>query len=734
MSNLGSYPTRGFSETQKFLVKDPATGTASLVLGSDLVEYITPNLNYVRAETTRVAAENTDYPIGTLIQTAGAMAIDDNLASVYLVVAAGEGDFPMINGNELLVIAGDDFLRQQLASAAPGEGASLVSMEGGPSVEQAVNERVIRVGSVAEIEGYSVPAGYVFSLNSGNRSGTFDVIAGDFSAELAQDTLNGVYIGLADDPSAATKVAKRRGEDFNVGHFGATYSGDESVIGQASLDVTGTLNVPYGKVFTCKNINVPDNAEINILGSAVLPGGAADFDKIFYGYSRSGIKFKAKELDGNISGQGGTLGTHLLYFIGCSDSNFDIDYAHDHYYVAGGSVGDTDGGNRGASAGAIYFKGAARVDLNVKLLSNWGREGVFLNECDDCNVTLGHAQGTESGSQYSGVQVKGNRNNLHRASVDLAKASGIGFDTQDGFASNILSTNTRENHGLNFGHPGFPASRSAISNVVIDTSRVQGIQVSSGTDDLSISNFAVKNSGEYGLVVSDGSQSVRLSNGYISNSGLRNARAFGAGAVIHLDNTDISGLNERSVVANSIVGTFVEGETITTASSSGVVQAIISSATDRVFLLDSVTGTFSTGETITGSTSGATATVASSAQPGTTSFDGGGLVFVDGYTAGSGGNQLVTKLPNGSALMTYFSEVTASANTDQSFTFPYGTLINWQENPVVQATITSASSTAGYTVERLEASSNTSEIALRLRTTVSQSYGISFFVIGRYSG
>jgi len=112
----------------------------------------------------------------------------------------------------------------------------------------------------------------------------------------------------------------------------------------------------------------------------------------------------------------------------------------------------------------------------------------------------------------------------------------------------------------------------------------------------------------------------------------------------------------------------------------------------------------------------------------------GGLVFVDGYTAGSGGNQLVTKLPNGSALMTYFSEVTASANTDQSFTFPYGTLINWQENPVVQATITSASSTAGYTVERLEASSNTSEIALRLRTTVSQSYGISFFVIGRYSG
>ena len=50
----------------------------------------------------------------------------------------------------------------------------------------------------------------MFSLNAGGRSGTFDIIAGDFSAELYADTLNGIYVGQADDPTATTKVAKRR--------------------------------------------------------------------------------------------------------------------------------------------------------------------------------------------------------------------------------------------------------------------------------------------------------------------------------------------------------------------------------------------------------------------------------------------------------------------------------------------------------------------------------------------
>ena len=87
-------------------------------------------------------------------------------------------------------------------------------------------DRVINVTSIAAMEAYSAPVGYVFSLNAGGRSGTFDVVAGDFSTELAADPLNGIYIGLSDDTDATTKVAKRRIENsINVQWWGAVGDG-----------------------------------------------------------------------------------------------------------------------------------------------------------------------------------------------------------------------------------------------------------------------------------------------------------------------------------------------------------------------------------------------------------------------------------------------------------------------------------------------------------------------------
>ena len=135
---------------------------------------------------------------------------------------------------------GTSVLSDALSSDVPGKGASLVSMEYGPTVETAVTtnakdilDRVIRATSIAEIETYSAPVGYVFSLNAGGRSGVFDVIAGDFSAELAADTLNGIYVGLADDPTATDKVAMRR--NINLGltpeMFGITSSDANSSAG-----------------------------------------------------------------------------------------------------------------------------------------------------------------------------------------------------------------------------------------------------------------------------------------------------------------------------------------------------------------------------------------------------------------------------------------------------------------------------------------------------------------------
>jgi len=117
-------------------------------------------------------------------------------------------------------------------------------------VDWEVSNRVIRVTSIAAMEAYSAPVGYVFSLNDGGRSGTFDLIGGDFSTELASDTLNGIYVGQADDPTATTKVLKRRyAGNIQLGWFGANYDGstnDLSIVQSAELfnetiDVTDPL-------------------------------------------------------------------------------------------------------------------------------------------------------------------------------------------------------------------------------------------------------------------------------------------------------------------------------------------------------------------------------------------------------------------------------------------------------------------------------------------------------------
>jgi hypothetical protein len=67
------------------------------------------------------------------------------------------------------------------------------------------------------------------------------VVAGDFSAELAADTENGIYIGLSDDPTATTKVAKRRIKgSIDPRWFGAEINMD-SILGiDGAIDYIGT--------------------------------------------------------------------------------------------------------------------------------------------------------------------------------------------------------------------------------------------------------------------------------------------------------------------------------------------------------------------------------------------------------------------------------------------------------------------------------------------------------------
>jgi hypothetical protein len=221
MSNFPGYKTKTFSASQKFFVLDPNTGSPAFVQGSDLVAQITPNSNYVYAESTRTTAQATDYPLGSVIQTGGATAVGDNLAGVYLVVPSGEGDFPMDNGNELLVLAGDDTLREQLAENTSGDGSDLIAHTGTSDtvtealdkLNTAVDKRTIFVGSVAEIEALTGVDGYQVSL-SGVRAGVFKFDSSGQSAGVTADPEQAWFIAPSSDPTGASGAWIRQNEDY----------------------------------------------------------------------------------------------------------------------------------------------------------------------------------------------------------------------------------------------------------------------------------------------------------------------------------------------------------------------------------------------------------------------------------------------------------------------------------------------------------------------------------------
>jgi len=172
------------------------------------------------------------------------------------------------------------------------------------------NSRVIRVTSIAAMEAYSAPVGYVFSLNAGGRSGTFDVVAGDFSSELAADTENGIYIGLADDPTATTKVAKRRSERSPSGDwFGAV--GDGLVDDTTAINAAMSSVNDFGEVFFPFKKYAVDGVgadRVNMVGRAELVPAAGATSLVKLG--KESEKYRFREVLGlSLDGQGtGTVG------------------------------------------------------------------------------------------------------------------------------------------------------------------------------------------------------------------------------------------------------------------------------------------------------------------------------------------------------------------------------------------------------------------------------------------
>jgi len=206
-----------------------------------------------------------------------------------------------------------------------------------------VSNRVIRIGSVAELEGYSAPVGYQFSLVDGIRSRDFEVVSGDFSAELAADINNGLYVGLADDPTATTKVAKVVINDgtvylswFSPDTTGATeqeaviqsavnLTPDHFTLDYAGLEGTMLVDIPAGQTIPRPRAIYVDHPMV-IRGSSGVVTKVKDFSSAWLDYTGVMHVYQAESSDVTIDG---------VFVDANADNHYETDGSGNKYWETG---------------------------------------------------------------------------------------------------------------------------------------------------------------------------------------------------------------------------------------------------------------------------------------------------------------------------------------------------------------------------------------------------------------
>lgn len=224
MANYSGYPQVDYTNDLKLMAGDPSRSEFVRVSGQSLFDYLNENLDQfdeaLLGFTTTDVAVNEDLPVGKIIYTTGGSVVDDGNGGPFLVVAAGEGDIPMFNGNELLrlpfgSLAGSD------ASAA-----LVTDYTGTSTVDDALNKRTLYIDTLANMKLLAAPAGTNIRLIQDGRSGEFIVIAG---AIPVSDPEEGVYV-----PVAGGAYAKRiYSGEINVKWFGAI--GDGATINTTAI-------------------------------------------------------------------------------------------------------------------------------------------------------------------------------------------------------------------------------------------------------------------------------------------------------------------------------------------------------------------------------------------------------------------------------------------------------------------------------------------------------------------
>lgn len=288
---------------------------------------------------------------------------------------------------------------------------------------------------------------------------------------------------------------------------------DETAALAAAFAAGSVVRIPQGFALPVCNAPIPNGCTLIVDGVLQMVNGGPQGSAIISLPSGSAGQriIGSGSINGNKANQSGQNWQMLIYGANCVDVQIQLATALQNYFP--GSI------DAAIDVGAIHFEGGSFIDVAVRLLSDYGREGIFLHGSADSTV---HNSLTRGGADsWSGVQASGPssaRNVIDSVRSYYAGASGIGCDSQDSLVSSCLVYANTYQNGFNFGHSGQPSNGTTVLNCTsvnagtqgTGTNDFNGFSVVNGTSDVQLIGCRAKGAYKHAFNVSSSATNVYL--------------------------------------------------------------------------------------------------------------------------------------------------------------------------------------------------------------------------------